>query len=47
MTNGSAWFTLTGAGILALPFYGSGGGVVSVGAADSGGAGYKLLRVPN
>ena len=27
--------------------YGSGTGIVTVGAADSGGAGFKLLRVPN
>lgn len=33
-------------GILTLQAYGT-GGVVSVGAADSGGVGYKLLRVPN
>lgn len=30
-----------------LPTYGGGGGTVSVGAGDSGGAGFRLLRVPN
>lgn len=35
------------AGTVTFVGYGSGTGVVSVGAADSGGAGFKLLRVPN
>lgn len=30
-----------------LPGFGGGGGQVSVGAADSGGTGYRVLRVPN
>lgn len=30
-----------------LPSFGSGGGQISVGAADSGGAGFRVLRVPN
>jgi hypothetical protein len=34
-------------GGVTLPSYGAGGGVVTVGAADSGGAGFKVLRVPN
>jgi|SRR6266446_2586058 len=40
-----AGLTLT-AGTFTLPL-GTGTGIVSVGAADSGGAGFKLLRVPN
>lgn len=38
---------MTDSGLLTLPAYGSGGGALTVGAADSGGAGFKLLRVPN
>jgi hypothetical protein len=34
-------------GALTLSALGSGGGLVSVGVADSGGSGFKLLRVPN
>lgn len=39
--------SLSTAGVLTLSNYGSGGGVVTVGGADSGGAGFRLLRVPN
>lgn len=48
-TAGSAVVALAvdGTGALALPAYGGGGGAVTVGAADSGGAGYRLLRVLN
>jgi hypothetical protein len=38
---------LSSTGNLTLSSYGTGGGLVSVGAADSGGTGYKVLRVPN
>jgi hypothetical protein len=37
----------TAPGTITLSALGGGGGLVSVGAADSGGAGFKLLRVPN
>jgi hypothetical protein len=38
---------VTVSGATTLSAYGSGGGLVSVGAVDSGGTGYRLLRVPN
>jgi hypothetical protein len=34
-------------GLLTIPAYGFGGGSVSAGAADSGGTGFRVLRVPN
>jgi hypothetical protein len=45
--NNTAALTIGTAGTLTLPAYGSGGGLMTVGAADSGGVGFKLLRVPN
>ena len=39
--------TLAVNGAFTLSSLGTGGGLVSVGAADSGGVGFKLLRVPN
>lgn len=39
--------TLTVNGDLTLASLGGAGGLVSVGAADSGGVGFRLLRVPN
>lgn len=46
-TGGGLLLSLTTLGILTLPAYGAGGGAVSVGAADSGGVGFRVLRVPN
>jgi len=46
--GGSPLMTLDDAsGVVTFPFIGGASGVVSLGAADSGGAGFKLLRVPN
>jgi hypothetical protein len=58
VTNGAVRLTIDSAGLttmnaltvggaVTLVSLGGGGGAVSVGAADSGGAGFKLLRVPN
>lgn len=44
---GTELMRMSNTGTLTLGTYGSGGGAVSVGAADSGGAGFRLLRVPN
>lgn len=45
--NNADVITLTAAGNITLHSYGTGSGAVTVGIADSGGAGFKLLRVPN
>jgi len=45
--GGTTFFSFSNAGVLTLSAYGGGSGVVTVGAADSGGAGFRLLRVPN
>lgn len=45
--NGTQWAAFSNTGVLTLNSYGGGGGQVTVGAADSGGAGFKVLRVPN
>jgi len=39
--------SISNAGVLTLSAYGSGGGDMTAGSADSGGVGYKVLRVPN
>lgn len=46
-TGGSSALTVTAVGNVALPGYGGGSGQITVGAADSGGLGFKVLRVPN
>lgn len=40
-------FNFSNAGVLTMSQYGGGTGAVTVGALDSGGAGFRLLRVPN
>ena len=45
--NNTDVITLTTPGDITLHGYGSGTGAVTVGAADSGGLGFKVLRVPN
>lgn len=46
-TNGSMAIKVATDQTLVLPAYGSGGGAVSEGPTDSGGSGYRMLRVPN
>jgi hypothetical protein len=40
-------FAVTAAGQITMPSYGAGGGVLSTGAPDSCGVGFRCLRVPN
>lgn len=46
-TNNTSRILIGGAGGITLSGFGGGTGVMSVGAVDSGGAGFRLLRVPN
>lgn len=46
-TGGATNMSLGTTGALTLAAYGSAGGLVSIGIADSGGTGFRLLRVPN
>jgi hypothetical protein len=46
-TNNTDRITIDASGVITFAGYGAGTGEVSVGAADSGGPGFKVLRVPN